>query len=58
LIYKYDLLSPKEVLPGRGSKGVVRFIGSVDFVDDMTEWYGIELDSEIGRHDGTVQGVR
>jgi dynactin complex subunit len=46
------------VLPGRGSKGVVRFIGSVDFVDDMTEWYGIELDSEIGRHDGTVQGVR
>lgn len=53
-----DRVFIKEVLPGRGSKGVVRFIGSVDFVDDMTEWYGIELDSGIGRHDGTVQGVR
>lgn len=35
-----------------------RFMGSVDFVDDMSEWLGIELDSPLGRHDGTVQGVR
>ena len=33
-------------------------MGSVDFVDDMSEWLGIELDSPLGRHDGTVQGVR
>lgn len=53
-----DRVHVKEVMPGRGCKGVVRFIGSVDFVDDMTPWYGVELDSELGRHDGTVQGVR
>ena len=46
------------MVAGRGCKGLVRFIGSVDFVDDMAEWYGVELDSEMGRHDGTVQGVR
>ena len=33
-------------------------MGSVDFVDDMSEWLGVELDSPLGRHDGTVQGVR
>jgi len=53
-----DRVYVKEVMPGRGCKGVIRFIGSVDFVDDMSEWYGIELDDELGRHDGTVQGVR
>ena len=37
---------------------MLRFMGSVDFVDDMAEWLGIELDSPLGRHDGTVQGVR
>jgi hypothetical protein len=46
--------------PGQdgGCRGTVRFLGSVDFVDDMTDWYGVELDQAIGRHDGTVQGVR
>jgi len=53
-----DRVHVKEVMPGRGAKGVVRFIGSVDFVDDMSTWFGVELDVELGRHDGTVQGVR
>ena len=44
--------------PDRGCRGTVRFLGSVDFVDDMTDWYGVELDQAMGRHDGTVQGVR
>ena len=53
-----DRVFVKEVTPDKGCKGTVRFLGSVDFVDDMSEWLGIELDQEIGRHDGTVQGVR
>ena len=24
----------------------------------MADWYGVELDQALGRHDGTVQGVR
>ncbi len=38
--------------------GTVRFVGTVDFVEDENKWYGVELDQPIGRHDGTVQGVR
>ena len=38
--------------------GTVRFVGSVDFVDDDKRWFGVELDHPVGRHDGTVQGVR
>merc|ERR1712050_406113 len=53
-----DRVFVKEVTPDKGCKGTVRFLGSVDFVDDMSEWLGIELDQQIGRHDGTVQGVR
>ena len=30
-------------------------MGSVDFVDDMTSWLGVELDTALGGHDGTVQ---
>ena len=33
------------------------FLSKVDFVDDMADWYGVELDQPLGRHDGTVQGV-
>eukprot|EP00090_Calanus_glacialis_P040977 TRINITY_DN7180_c0_g1_i2.p1 TRINITY_DN7180_c0_g1~~TRINITY_DN7180_c0_g1_i2.p1 ORF type:complete len:672 (+),score=124.75 TRINITY_DN7180_c0_g1_i2:72-2087(+) len=53
-----DRVFVKEVTPDKGCKGTVRFLGSVDFVDDMSEWLGIELDQQMGRHDGTVQGVR
>jgi len=53
-----DRVMVKEVAPGKGCKGVIRFVGSVDFVDDMTKWYGVELDDPLGRHDGTVQQVR
>ena len=38
--------------------GTVRFVGSVDFVDDGKRWFGVELDHPVGRHDGTVQGIR
>ena len=53
-----DRVWVKEVVHDKGCKGTIRFMGSVDFVDDMSEWLGIELDSPLGRHDGTVQGVR
>ena len=53
-----DRVWVEEVTHGKGCKGVVRFMGSVDFVDDMSEWLGVELDQPLGRHDGTVQGVR
>ena len=52
-----DRVWVEEVVPGRGCKGTVRFRGSVDFVDDMAEWLGVELDQPLGRHAGTVQGV-
>ncbi|XP_040569889.1 CAP-Gly domain-containing linker protein 3 [Lepeophtheirus salmonis] len=38
--------------------GVVRFVGTVDFVDDNNRWYGVELDEALGKHDGTVRGVK
>jgi len=47
-----------EVVPGSRDRGTVRFIGSVDFVEDESEWFGVELDTPVGRHDGTVQGIR
>ena len=53
-----DRVWVEEVVAGRGCKGTVRFMGSVDFVDDMSEWLGVELDQALGRHDGTVQAVR
>merc|ERR1719483_1188191 len=52
-----DRVDVKEVDRKR-VKGFVRFIGSVVFVEDTNVWYGVELDSPVGRHDGTVQGVR
>lgn len=52
-----DRVDVKEVDRKR-VKGFVRFIGSVVFVEDKNVWYGVELDSPVGRHDGTVQGVR
>ena len=53
-----DRVMVEDVAAGRGCRGTVRFMGSVDFVDDMSEWLGVELDKPLGRHDGTVQAVR
>ena len=53
-----DRVAVKDLTPGQICHGTVRFLGSVDFVDDMSEWLGVELDNPLGRHDGTVQGVR
>ncbi|KAI7854366.1 hypothetical protein BDC45DRAFT_508181 [Circinella umbellata] len=37
--------------------GYVRFIGHVDFAPGE-EWVGIELDSRVGKNDGSVKGKR
>ncbi|KAI9243891.1 CAP Gly-rich domain-containing protein [Phascolomyces articulosus] len=37
--------------------GYVRFIGHVDFAPGQ-EWIGIELDSRVGKNDGSVKGKR
>ncbi|KAI8149152.1 CAP Gly-rich domain-containing protein [Fennellomyces sp. T-0311] len=37
--------------------GVVRFIGHVDFAPGQ-EWVGVELDSRVGKNDGSVKGKR
>jgi len=41
---------------GRGTQGVVRFLGRVDFAHG--EWAGLELDRPVGKNDGSVQGQR
>ena len=53
-----DRVWVKDVGNDKSCLGTIRFMGSVDFVDDMSERLGIELDTPLGRHDGTVQGVR
>ncbi|KAI9492673.1 hypothetical protein BDB00DRAFT_788499 [Zychaea mexicana] len=37
--------------------GSVRFIGQVDFAPGQ-EWIGVELDSRVGKNDGSVKGKR
>ena len=44
-----DRVWVKDVVNNKGCKGIIRFMGSVDFVDDMSEWYGVELDSALGK---------
>lgn len=36
--------------------GIVRFIGTTKFAAGI--WYGIELSRQLGKHDGSIQGVR
>eukprot|EP01134_Creolimax_fragrantissima_P003072 CFRG3072T1 len=39
-----------------GGRGVVRFVGLTKFAKGI--WYGVELDTQTGMNDGTVDGVR
>ena len=44
-------------IPGKdGALGCTRFVGQTSFMDGT--WVGVELDAPIGKHDGTVDGVR
>mmetsp|Transcript_48185 Transcript_48185/g.111661 ORF Transcript_48185/g.111661 Transcript_48185/m.111661 type:complete len:527 (-) Transcript_48185:100-1680(-) len=40
----------------KDKKGTVRFIGPTKFASG--EWIGVELDKEVGMHDGMVLGIR
>jgi hypothetical protein len=40
----------------RSQEGQVRYVGPTGFAEG--EWVGIELSTAVGRHDGTVRGVR
>lgn len=40
----------------KGEPGTVRFIGATSF--STGQWAGVELDSEKGKNDGSVQGVK
>jgi len=46
----------EHVLVGGTKSGVVAFIGPTQFA--AGEWVGIELDSAVGKNDGSVNGVR
>ncbi|XP_018096503.1 kinesin-like protein KIF13A isoform X2 [Xenopus laevis] len=43
-----------QVCIGENKTGTVRYVGTVDFSHGM--WVGIELHSQLGKHDGTVKG--
>jgi len=43
------------LLPTKQARGVVRFTGETKF--SAGEWIGVELDSEIGKNDGSVNGL-
>ncbi|XP_044755813.1 uncharacterized protein LOC123314539 [Coccinella septempunctata] len=39
-----------------GKVGTLRFVGKVHFASDV--WCGIELDADVGKNDGSIEGVR
>ena len=47
-LYKYVLLL---------QLGILRFCGQTDFEGFQAEWAGVELDSPVGKNDGSVGGV-
>ncbi|CAB4066864.1 CLIP3_4 [Lepeophtheirus salmonis] len=51
-----EIAERKEIKEGDRVRFV--FVGTVDFVDDNNRWYGVELDEALGKHDGTVRGVK
>ncbi|KAG0148915.1 hypothetical protein CROQUDRAFT_691464 [Cronartium quercuum f. sp. fusiforme G11] len=40
------------------SRGVIRFVGPVEFNKNHRIWIGVELDEPNGKNDGSVSGVR
>ncbi|XP_064363054.1 kinesin-like protein KIF13A isoform X3 [Dromaius novaehollandiae] len=44
----------EQVCFGSNKMGTVRYVGTVDFSDGI--WIGVELNVQLGKHDGTVKG--
>ncbi|XP_045475291.1 restin homolog [Harmonia axyridis] len=52
-------ISPADVgrrVLAAGKVGILRFVGKVHFAGDI--WCGIELDTDVGKNDGSIDGVR
>lgn len=50
-----ELVVGSAVLVNNKHKAIVRYIGPTSFADGV--WYGLELEREIGKHEGTVLGI-
>lgn len=48
------LSAGQTVLTSDGRQGIIRFLGTTQF--SPGEWVGVELDTAIGKNNGTVQG--
>ncbi|KAH3665387.1 hypothetical protein OGAPHI_003571 [Ogataea philodendri] len=53
------LTSSTDTSPISEKRGVIRFIGKVEEIDEgFCEWIGIELDNKLGKNDGSIRGSR
>lgn len=50
------MVAVEEQVTFRGRSAIVRFIGTTKFAPGT--WVGLELDSPVGKNDGSVQGVQ